>query len=112
MTRIPQGGGHGDERSEVAPTRCRRDEDPHPVSVSPVPVATLTLAMSGDVPERRPGGRSADRRKQSGDRGNRTPDLFHAMEALYQLSYIPVRAAHSSIVPDRPERLQVGLGCR
>ena len=22
--------------------------------------------------------------------GNRTPDLFHAMEALYQLSYSPV----------------------
>ncbi len=24
-----------------------------------------------------------------GAKGNRTPDLFHAMEALYQLSYSP-----------------------
>jgi len=27
--------------------------------------------------------------RKSGARGNRTPDLFHAMEALYQLSYSP-----------------------
>ena len=41
--------------------------------------------------------RSADRhprracglRFRSGAKGNRTPDLFHAMEALYQLSYSP-----------------------
>ena len=26
---------------------------------------------------------------QSGAEGNRTPGLFHAMEALYQLSYSP-----------------------
>ena len=25
--------------------------------------------------------------------GNRTPDLFHAMEALYQLSYSPERTS-------------------
>ncbi len=28
--------------------------------------------------------------------GNRTPDLFHAMEALYQLSYSPIRAGQIS----------------
>ena len=26
-----------------------------------------------------------------GDKGSRTPDLFNAIEALYQLSYIPMR---------------------
>jgi hypothetical protein len=26
----------------------------------------------------------------SGAKENRTPDLFHAMEALYQLSYSPI----------------------
>jgi hypothetical protein len=26
---------------------------------------------------------------RSGDEGSRTPDLFNAIEALYQLSYIP-----------------------
>jgi hypothetical protein len=30
----------------------------------------------------------------SGAMENRTPDLFHAMEALYQLSYSPERSAH------------------
>src|SRR5262249_32067398 len=33
--------------------------------------------------------RWSDLRKGSGAEGNRTPDLFHAMEALYQLSYSP-----------------------
>ena len=28
-------------------------------------------------------------RRCGGAEGNRTPDLFHAMEALYQLSYSP-----------------------
>ncbi len=27
-----------------------------------------------------------------GDKGNRTPNLFHAMEARYQLRHIPVNA--------------------
>jgi rhamnogalacturonyl hydrolase YesR len=27
--------------------------------------------------------------KQSGDEGGRTPDLLNAIQALYQLSYIP-----------------------
>lgn len=28
--------------------------------------------------------------RSSGAKGNRTLDLFHAMEALYQLSYSPI----------------------
>ena len=33
---------------------------------------------------------------RGGAEGNRTPDLFHAMEALYQLSYSPVRTRQVS----------------
>ena len=29
-------------------------------------------------------------RRLSGAKGNRTPDPFHAMEVLYQLSYSPI----------------------
>ena len=32
---------------------------------------------------------AADLRKMSGATGIRTPDLLHAMQALYQLSYSP-----------------------
>ena len=28
-----------------------------------------------------------------GDEGDRTPDLIHAMDALSQLSYVPVKGA-------------------
>ena len=34
--------------------------------------------------------------RSSGAKENRTPDLFHAMEALYQLSYSPIGRVHSS----------------
>jgi hypothetical protein len=35
--------------------------------------------------------RPDDQGLSGGAEGNRTPDLFHAMEALYQLSYSPGR---------------------
>ena len=34
--------------------------------------------------------------------GIRTPDLLHAMQALYQLSYSPLST--DGLVPDRPQR--------
>jgi hypothetical protein len=34
-----------------------------------------------------------------GAEGNRTPDLFHAMEALYQLSYSPAKHGDSTSDP-------------
>ncbi|MCU1496710.1 MAG: hypothetical protein JWM47_663 [Acidimicrobiales bacterium] len=53
---------------------------PRPLGVANrVAVATLLATLR----VRRPG-------LTSGAKGNRTPDLFHAMEALYQLSYSPV----------------------
>ena len=39
---------------------------------------------------------SCDQAFFRGAKGNRTPDLFHAMEALYQLSYSPEGAVHLS----------------
>jgi hypothetical protein len=42
---------------------------------------------------------ATDLRKLSGATGIRTPDLLHAMQALYQLSYSPSCAG-----PNRPER--------
>src|SRR5690606_16218369 len=37
--------------------------------------------------------------RRSGAKGNRTPDLFHAMEALYQLSYSPAGALTLAVAP-------------
>ncbi len=42
-------------------------------------------------------------KKLSGDIGNRTRDLFHAKEALYQLSHAPFDKKN---LLERPEELQ------
>ena len=42
------------------------------------------------------GDRSLARAARCGAKENRTPDLFHAMEALYQLSYSPVGIVHTT----------------
>jgi hypothetical protein len=44
----------------------------------------------------------SDLRKGSGAEGNRTPDLFHAMEALYQLSYSPSEVETLPAGPSEP----------
>lgn len=42
--------------------------------------------------------------KESGDEGNRTPDLLNAIQALYQLSYVPVRFRLSALASTRNVR--------
>src|SRR4051794_38861896 len=43
---------------------------------------------------------SSELLRWGGAEGNRTPDLFHAMEALYQLSYSPAKHGDPTSGPD------------
>src|SRR4029079_18887692 len=52
--------------------------------------------------------RASDLLKRCGAEGNRTPDLFHAMEALYQLSYSP---SEEKTLPAGPSEFGVGRRC-
>jgi hypothetical protein len=96
----------------IGPAQLQRDERAFLVATPAIPAMS---AMTGHIRDRPPlsvvsevGPSVAERspfkapacsrslcaitaRRESGAKENRTPDLFHAMEALYQLSYSPVR---------------------
>ena len=40
-----------------------------------------------------------------GDKGSRTPDLLHAKQALYQLSYIPMCESYYSMGESKMQRI-------
>ena len=61
----------------------------------------LLLAENGPRPQPKDheqASRTARCESNGGAKGIRTPDLFHAMEALYQLSYGPAPDAHTILV--------------
>ena len=107
---LPVSGGMGPTR----PTREKRGElTARAVYLlrGNVGIAVVSLdqlgfpAVLGDrvrarVPKKRYELRQGGR---SGAKGNRTPGLFHAMEALYQLSYSPEGAVNLALTLFRPK---------
>jgi hypothetical protein len=101
----------------IGPAQLQRDERAFLVATPAIPAMS---AMTGHIRDRPPlsvvsevGPSVAERspfkapacsrslcaitaRRESGAKENRTPDLFHAMEALYQLSYSPNRRRDST----------------
>ena len=80
-------------------------EDDTTAASDPPAGSAVPCERSRDWRASEPGERAAGTGVGAGERGakeNRTPDLFHAMEALYQLSYSPVRVA---------DLTSVGAGC-
>ena len=91
-----------------------------PTTITAAPSSTRSSTARCSSIARRLGGPDATgpacrRALRSGAKENRTPDLFHAMEALYQLSYSPVggsdvRHRRRRVANDRPSRSGSGIG--
>ena len=75
--------GNQGARAQMVPSRITGRFPPAGIFIDAVDVPPpVGLSLNGGLA--RPVGPG------SGAKENRTPDLFHAMEALYQLSYSPV----------------------
>ena len=108
-------GWKADELGDLLGPVCARYEVDHTVCAPPPTRSLLTSLLTG--PSTNHGTREdqvCDLGFYRGAKENRTPDLFHAMEALYQLSYSPecVRRGRGRLSTDAPPSQRLSIVVR